>query len=75
MKYSEVKKVYSQAWHYYLDPCFDGNDVARLMIEIMQLKARLTQRAVDLAVCTCSTMPTAKTLQIDPECPAHSPNH
>jgi len=42
MKYSEVKKFYVKAWLMYLDPCFDGNNVARLLIEIAQLKARLT---------------------------------
>lgn len=32
----------------------------------------LTQRALDLAVCTCSTRPTPNTLQIDPACLVHS---
>jgi len=48
MKYSEVKKIYAKAWHMYLDPCFDGKDVARMMIEIIELKARLTPRAGDV---------------------------
>lgn len=32
-------------------------------------------RAVDLAVCTCSTKAAANMLMIDKQCPVHSPNH
>lgn len=48
----------------------------QLFMEDMRraIETHLTPRAVDLAVCTCSTMPTANTLQIDPACPVHSPN-
>ncbi len=34
-----------------------------------------TKRAVDLAVCTCSTRAAANMLIIDKQCPVHSPNH
>jgi hypothetical protein len=32
---------------------------------------RPTRRAVDVALCTCTTRPTPNTLQIDPACPLH----
>ena len=39
------------------------------------LERRRTLRAVDLAVCTCSTRAAANMLIIDKQCPVHSPNH
>jgi hypothetical protein len=35
------------------------------------ITSKLTMRAADLPVCTCSTRPTPTTLSIDPNCPVH----
>lgn len=52
-----------------------GNEALAEIGRLREQASGTTTRAVDLAVCTCTTRPTPNTLQIDPACPTHSPNH